>query len=183
MWTCIAFWSCRAASTWRSSIRRGRAEASKEYSDLAETVFIGAGELMDELKAELGDRGRFLGFVSSEDKAQLINGATLLTAAPEKKEHFGIIYAEALAGGTPCVAYEGGGVHSIVTEDVGRLTPRDPASLGKAIRRLLVDDGKRERLAENARPWALAHFDTVRLGVELDRWLRGLSSEVEAAGG
>ena len=70
------------------------------------TIFIGAGELQTELEnASSKERGRFLGFVSAEDKAELINGATLLVAAPEKKEHFGIIYAEALAGGTPCVAY------------------------------------------------------------------------------
>ncbi|NNM05371.1 MAG: glycosyltransferase family 4 protein, partial [Gemmatimonadetes bacterium] len=86
--------------------------ASKVYADRAHTVFIGAGEMREELEAELGDRGRFLGFVSAEDKAGLINSATLLVAAPEKKEHFGIIYAEALAGGTPCVAYKGGGVAS-----------------------------------------------------------------------
>ena len=85
-------------------------EASSQYSDLALSVFIGAGELQEELEKKLGKKGKFLGFVSSEDKAKLINAATLLVAAPEKKEHFGIIYAEALAGGTPCVAYEGGGV-------------------------------------------------------------------------
>ena len=71
------------------------------------------------IKAALGDRGKLLGFVSAEDKAALINNATCLTAAPEKKEHFGIIYAETLAAGTPCVAYGGGGVDSIVTPDVG----------------------------------------------------------------
>lgn len=56
-----------------------------------------------------------------------------LAAAPEKKEHFGIIYAEALAGGTVPVAYEGGGVASIITKDVGVLTDRDPVALGDAI--------------------------------------------------
>jgi len=66
-------------------------EASKQYSEQAETIFIGDGELRNELERKLGNRGRFLGFVSAEDKAKLINAATLLVAAPEKKEHFGII--------------------------------------------------------------------------------------------
>jgi glycosyltransferase involved in cell wall biosynthesis len=35
--------------------------------------------LRAELERELGDRGRFLGFVSAQDKAQLISGATILT--------------------------------------------------------------------------------------------------------
>ena len=49
-------------------------KASVEYSDLAQTIFIGAGEIQEELEKELGERGKFLGFVSAEDKAKLING-------------------------------------------------------------------------------------------------------------
>lgn len=148
--------------------------ASERYADLAPTVFIGAGGLQAELERELGDRGRFLGFVSAADKAALINGATLLVAAPEKKEHFGIIYAEALAGGTPCVAYEGGGVDSIVTPEVGTLTPRDPEALGEATRELLGDAPRRGRMAERARRRAEERFDTVRLAADLEGWLEGL---------
>jgi len=145
--------------------------ASREYAELAPTVFIGAGELQGELERDLGDRGRFLGFVSTEDKAQLINGATLLVAAPEKKEHFGIIYAEALAGGTPCVAYEGGGVHSIVTPDVGILSSRDPAVLGRAVRDLLTDEARRGEMALRARRRAQKLFDGTRLAERLEAWL------------
>ncbi|RMG22674.1 MAG: hypothetical protein D6730_16010, partial [Bacteroidetes bacterium] len=60
-------------------------EASKQYADLAPTIFIGDGDIREELEAQIEDRGRFLGFVSMEDKAKLINAATLLVAAPEKK--------------------------------------------------------------------------------------------------
>ena len=74
-------------------------DATREYDDLATTIFIGDGELREQLEADLGKRGRFLGFVSAEDRTRLVNAATILTAAPEKKEHFGIIYAEALASG------------------------------------------------------------------------------------
>ncbi len=150
--------------------------ASERYADLASTIFIGAGELQGELEIKLEQRGRFLGFVSAEDKAELINGATLLVAAPEKKEHFGIIYAEALAGGTPCVAYAGGGVDSIVTPEVGMLVPRDPAALGKAIRELLEDEARRSRMAGAARRRAEERFDTVELAGTLETWIRGLSA-------
>jgi glycosyltransferase involved in cell wall biosynthesis len=92
-------------------------KASKAYSDLAQTIFIGDGDMRTQLEEQLGEKGRFLGFVSNEHKAKLINAATLLVAAPEKKEHFGIIYAEALAGGVPIVAYTGGGVNSIMTDE------------------------------------------------------------------
>ena len=145
--------------------------ASEQYADLAPTIFIGAGELQAELEERLGKRGRFLGFVSAEDKAELINGATLLVAAPEKKEHFGIIYAEALAGGTPCVAYEGGGVDSIVTPDVGILVSRNPTALGRAIRELLTDEPRRLDMADRARRRAEKRFDTVQLAKVLEQWL------------
>lgn len=166
---------CPGALT-RSKGPQNVVTASMEYADLAPTVFIGAGELQAELERELGARGRFLGFVSARDKAELINGATLLVAAPEKKEHFGIIYAEALAGGTPCVAYGGGGVDSIVTPDVGVLTPRDPVSLGRAIRELLTDEPRRLGMASRARLRAAEHFDTVQLAAELEDWLVGLTA-------
>ena len=133
-------------------------EASKEYSEYASTVFIGDGELKEELKEKLGDRGMFFGYVSSEDKAKLINEATLLVAAPEKKEHFGIIYAEALAAGTPVVAYEGGGVGSIVTPTEGILTERDPKILGQKINYLLQNSGLRRQMSVSCRARAESHY-------------------------
>lgn len=154
--------------------------ASREYADLAATVFIGDGELRHELECELGSRGRFLGFVSAEDKAHLINAATLLVAAPEKKEHFGIIYAEALAGGTPCVAYGGGGVDSIVTPEVGRLTDRTPGALGMAVRDLLTDEPGLREMSVRARERAEQHYDAIALGATLEGWLRQLAAPAES---
>jgi glycosyltransferase involved in cell wall biosynthesis len=151
-------------------------EASKHYNDLATTVLIGAGELKEELERRLDGNGLLLGFVSSADKAHLINAATILTAAPEKKEHFGIIYAEALAGGTPVVAYEGGGVGSIVTPDVGVLTDRDPEALGLAIRKLLEDKTAYESFTKNTRGRAAENYDYPVLVSELVNWLKGFIS-------
>ena len=148
-------------------------DASVEYSDLAATIFIGAGELEEDLEKKLGDKGKFLGFVSSEDKAKLIVDATLLVAAPEKKEHFGIIYAEALAGGTPCVAYEGGGVGSIVTPTEGILTERSPEALGKKINYLLQNSGQRKQMAVSCRYRAEKLFNYDELVQELVDWMEG----------
>ncbi len=147
-------------------------DAASEYSEHALTVFIGAGELKEELEEKLGNKGKFLGFVSSEDKAKLINAATLLVAAPEKKEHFGIIYAEALAGGTPCVAYDGGGVGSIVTPTEGILTLRDPKKLGEKINHLLQNSGLRRQMAVSCRARAEKYYNYNELVQELLDWLK-----------
>ncbi|MCF6171832.1 MAG: glycosyltransferase family 4 protein [Bacteroidales bacterium] len=146
-------------------------EASREYAELAATVFIGAGELKEDLESDLGERGGFLGFVSSTDKARLINAATLLVAAPEKKEHFGIIYAEALAAGTPVVAYKGGGVGSIVTVTEGILTERSPKILGQKINYLLLNSGLRRQMSVSCRSRAEKYFDYNVLVRELVAWL------------
>jgi glycosyltransferase involved in cell wall biosynthesis len=146
-------------------------EASNEFADLAQTVLIGAGEMKEELMENLEGKGMLLGYVSSEDKAKLINAAAILTAAPEKKEHFGIIYAEALAGGTPVVAYRGGGVGSIVTPDVGILTERSPEELGKEISKLLSDKKLLEEMAVNGRQRAEEKYDYNKLVAKLVNWL------------
>lgn len=146
-------------------------ESSLQYSDLAETIFIGDGELRAQLEAQLGERGRFLGFVSNEDKAKLINAATLLVAAPEKKEHFGIIYTEAMAGSVPIVAYEGGGVNSIVTPETGVLTNRSSKALGRAVRTLLLNEKRRLAMTEKCRERAAEYYSTDVLGPRLNQWL------------
>jgi len=150
-------------------------EATREYAALAPTIFIGGGELRQQLEADLNGRGKLLGFVSAEDKAALINAATILTAAPEKKEHFGIIYAEGLAAGTPTVAYEGGGVSSIVTPEAGILTQRDPRSLGCAVSALLADPERLKSMATAGRTRAEEHFSWTMLGERLQRWLTHLA--------
>jgi len=151
-------------------------EATLEYADIAPTMFIGDGELREQIEASLNGRGRLLGFVSAEDKAALINAASVLVAAPEKKEHFGIIYAEGLAAGTPPVAYEGGGVSSIVTRETGILTERDPKSLGLAIRALLTQPDKLATMAQKGRQRAEENFSWHRLGPSLEDWLTRMVS-------
>lgn len=151
-------------------------KATHEYADVAPTIFIGDGDLRQQIEVDLNGRGRLLGFVSTADKAALINAASILAAAPEKKEHFGIIYAEGLAAGTPSVAYEGGGVSSIITPDTGILTTRDPQSLGSAIRALLTNPEKFEAMAQAGRRRAEENFSWLNLGRRLKDWLVRISS-------
>lgn len=148
--------------------------ASEFFSDLVPTIFIGEGRLRPILEPQLGDRGRFLGFVSEEDKVRLICGASVLVAAPEKKEHFGIIYVEALAGGTVPVAYAGGGVGSIVSPEVGILTDRTPAALGSAVREVLQDDARRADMAREGRLRAEAFYAYPQLVEQLALWFEGI---------
>lgn len=162
---------CPGALT-RSKGPQNVVAASREYADLAQTIFIGDGDIREQIEADLGDRGRVLGFVPTGDKTALIAAASVLVGAPEKKEHFGIIYAEALAAGTPPVAYEGGGVGSILTAETGVITERDPAALGHAIRELLEQPERLARMGRAGRERAERNYSWIDLGRRLDEWLR-----------
>lgn len=157
-------------------------KATERYAELAPTVFIGDGGLRSELEPRLADRGLFLGYVSDDDKAALISGASLLVAAPEKREHFGIIYVEGLAAGAVPVAYEGGGVDSIITPEVGVLTARDPGVLGDAVATLLRDPMWTEQLASKGRIRAETLYDATMLGGRLVSWLEDIVAARTGAG-
>jgi glycosyltransferase involved in cell wall biosynthesis len=148
--------------------------ASEEYSDLAPTIFLGDGDLRESLETTMGDRGRFLGYVPEADKEALISAATMLVAAPEKLEHFGMVYAEALAAGTVPVAYDGGGVGAIVNTEVGVLTERRPEALGAAVRTLLEQPDRRAIMAGAGRLRAESRFDERALGDQLVDWAENI---------
>jgi len=77
---------------------------------------------------------------------------------------------------SPPVAYGGGGVDSIVTPEVGVLVPRDPASLGQAVRELLTDEPRRLGMVGRARRRVEDRFEAARLAARLEQWLNGLTT-------
>ena len=81
----------------------------------------GAGqdlEAMKELVDKLGAKGivKFLGFVSEEEKYDLMSKARALIL-PIRGEDFGIVPVEANAFGTPVIAYRDGGVLETISEE------------------------------------------------------------------
>lgn len=99
----------------------------------------------------LGDRVRFLGFVSEERKRELLRRAWC-TVYPSPKEGWGITNIEAAACGTPVVASDSPGLReSVVDGESGLLVPHDdPEAWADAMTRVLEDGGLRRRLAEGA---------------------------------
>ncbi|HYU57677.1 MAG TPA: glycosyltransferase family 4 protein [Actinomycetota bacterium] len=103
--------------------------------------------------AELGvaDAVRFLGY--RDDAVDLIAGADVLTvpsvpdASGMGREGFPLVAIEALAAGTPVIAYAHGGVPELVG-DCGRLVPPgDRRHLLAALVEVLTDAALRERLS------------------------------------
>ena len=114
---------------------------------------VGDGPLLPEMRARAADLGlaptvEFCG--SLADHAAVIGrmkSASVLVL-PSTREGFGLVLAEALACGTPCVAYDVPAVREVLADGAaGVLVPsRDVAGLAAAIDRLLTDSAERERL-------------------------------------
>lgn len=75
-------------------------------------VVVGGGEEMKRLKGLASGRVRFTGAVSESIKKRLLAGA--LGFIHPQEEDFGIAACEAMAAGTPVIAYDAGGVRETV---------------------------------------------------------------------
>ncbi|HEX6659009.1 MAG TPA: glycosyltransferase family 4 protein [Ilumatobacter sp.] len=132
------------------------------------------------LAADLAAPVRFLGRVPNDDLPRLYGCADVFTMLCRNRwggleqEGFGIVFVEAAACGVPQVAGDSGGAADAVADGETGLVVRRPADVGEAVaalRRLLDDDGERERMGQAARRRAEAEFSyevlTARLGAAL----------------
>lgn len=109
----------------------------------------------------LGGRFRLVGRVDAPEKWQLLRRASVVVL-PSRYESFGMVAAEAMAAGTPLVAWDLPSFREIVVPEAGRLVrPFDTGSFASAIRELLAElsePGRRAAAAEVATASA-RHFD------------------------
>ncbi len=120
---------------------------------------------------DLGDRVRFLGRVSEQEKLSLLRRAwALVFASP--KEGWGITNLEAAACGTPVVASNSPGIRESVRDgDTGYLVPHgDTRAMAAAMGRIAADAALVERLGAQARGFAET-FTWERAAEETERHL------------
>ncbi len=103
----------------------------------------------------LGDTVDFLGFVSEEEKLELLR-RSWLHVLTSPKEGWGITNVEAAACGTPTVASDSPGLRDSVRDgETGILVPHgDVPALAEALSRLLRDDELRASMGGAARRFA-----------------------------
>ncbi len=130
------------------------AELRLEFPDIG-LVVAGDGPLLEQLKQQRKDLNleeavRFSGFVA--DVRPLLTSADVFVLASQT-EGMPISILEAMALGTPIVASHVGGIPVMVEPENEALLvrPNDLRSLTEGIRRMLVDEELRAKLARNAR--------------------------------
>jgi len=136
--------------------------------------------------AELGlaDAVDFLGRISDDELVEAYRRAALFTM-PSRQEGFGLVYAEAMWHGLPCLAtFDDAGSEVVRDGATGRLVPYgDVAATAGAIAELLGNSGYCSALGEAAAREARERFGYERFKVDVLTALGLRSSEALRAGG
>ena len=115
---------------------------------------------------EAGDGVEMVGEISDMQKSAFLSGAAALLMPIEWPEPFGLVMVEAMACGTPVIAFDHGSVREIIDEGVTGLIVRTEAEAVAAIGRLgqLPRAGVRTRFLERftARRMAETYLDVYR---------------------
>jgi len=110
-------------------------------------ALAGGGPEEDALRARLGERARFLGWLDGDALAQAYADADLFLFASET-DTFGQVILEAQASGLPVVAVDAGGPRELIEHTrTGWLCPPDAELLAAALIDLARRPALRERLA------------------------------------
>ena len=124
---------------------------SSLHHDSIELVVFGSSR--PDPAPELGFRTHYLGWFSDEVSLALLYAAADLFVFPSLQESLGYTAMEAMACGTPCLAFNQGGVPDLIGHGVnGYLArPFEPADLARGITWILDDENRWRELSCNAR--------------------------------
>ena len=131
----------------------------------AKFIIVGTGYMKEQLlnivrSVGLEHKVLFEGFVDEPSLLKLQQCADV-SVVPSLFEPFGIVALEAMAAKSPVVASDTGGLSEIIQHDVTgvKVYPNNPDSLAWGINRILLDDGYRRRIRENAYNRVLEMYD------------------------
>ncbi len=127
---------------------------------------------------------KFIGYVSSLEKARWYKSAHLFCAPSTGGESFGIVLTEAMAAGTPVVASNIPGYREVVQHGVTGLLvpPANEEALAAELIRLLRDPALRASLAAAARE-SVQQYDWARVSATIEAYYFELLNSQPAARG
>jgi len=124
-----------------------------------DVVVFGASE--PSLPVDLGFASHYLGVLRDEISVSLAYAAADAFVAPSRQDNLPNTVVESLACGTPCVAFDIGGMLDMIDHKRnGYLAePFDVEDFARGIAWILEDEERRQRLSQNARQKAVREFD------------------------
>ena len=158
--------------TWNNHVLFiGRLEAYKNVDTLIKSVktlsgiqltILGSGPDEQRLKKTAGGdaRIRFLGWVDEKKLLNTLAKADVLVNL-SGKEAFGIVFSQALASGTPCIALDKGAVPTIFEKSI-LYSKNDVQDVSQKIQMVLQDPQLKNRLVDNGKK-IVKNFDPKRV--------------------
>jgi phosphatidylinositol alpha-1,6-mannosyltransferase len=167
------------ARMWPSERGKGHDELIAAWPEVrralpdAELWIAGGGDDAARLEAKaralgVADRVRFFGRVSDAELTDLYRRASVF-AMPSRQEGFGLVYAEAMWWGLPCLGSTADAAGQvIVAGETGELVPYgDVAAIARALVGLLSDELRLERMRVAGRRRAREQFGYARFRADL----------------
>ncbi|MDA8349682.1 MAG: glycosyltransferase family 4 protein [Pseudomonadota bacterium] len=134
----------------------------------ARVLWVGDGRDLDELRSRAASsahaaRHRFLDW--QLEMAQFYPACDLIVVPSVGAETFGRVSVEAQSAAVPVVVSDAGGLRETLVPGVtGLITPGgDSGALAAAIRELLADRERRERMGAAGRAWVCANFSFAQI--------------------
>lgn len=171
---------------WGRGLSKGQCELISVWPEIlrefpgAELWVVGEGRGRLELeRLAAGSGGQAVRFTGEVSDAELdaLYAASDVYAMPSKGEGFGLVFAEAMAHGLPCIAsrLDAGG-EVVVDGETGRLIdPRSQGELLHALRCLLADPALRRRMGEAGRRRVDELFSLAAFNQRITGLLQGAS--------
>lgn len=132
-------------------------DAFSELSD-EHLIIAGSGGQQEELEVRASQNVEFLGYVSPEQKRELLRKAKGFLFMGER-ECFGMSVAEALAAGTPVIAADSGNMPSLIGESNGELVNATPNAVARAIQDVDQTNWDYDAIREGAEQYSARQFE------------------------